>query len=51
MSSAKRNIYVLSYKGQPVSVATSEKRAYEILLEKILQDYQIVRFDNNELNQ
>lgn len=50
MSSTKRNIYVVTHKGTPVSVATSEKRAVEILADLVAKEFDIVRFDNNQLN-
>lgn len=51
MSSVKRNIYVITKDGEPISVATSQKRAYEIILEEFCKEYKIVRFDNDQLNQ
>lgn len=50
MSSTKRNIYVVTHKGEPVSVATSRKRAIEIMAELIAKEFNIVRFDNEDLN-
>lgn len=50
MSSTKRNIYVVTHKGAPVSVATSKKRAYELMAEMIKKEFGIIRFDNDQLN-
>lgn len=50
MSSTKRNIYVVTHKGAPVSVATSKKRAYEIMSELVKKEFGIIRFDNEVLN-
>lgn len=51
MSSVKRNIYLVMKNGEVMSVATSEKRAFEIALERFRNEYKIVRFDNEQLNQ
>ena len=50
MSSAKRNIYVVTRKGKPVSVATSRKKAYELLGLMVSKDFGIYRFDNDQIN-
>ena len=50
MSSTKRNIYIVTHKGTPVSVATSKKRAYELMAEMVKKEFDIVRFDNEQLN-
>lgn len=50
MSTAHRNIYVLTQKGVPVAVATSKKRAYEKLIELFSKEYKITQFDNEQLN-
>ena len=50
MSSTKRNVYVVTHKGSPVKVATSKKRAYELMAEMVKNEFGIIRFDNEQLN-
>ena len=50
MSSTKRNVYVVTHKGAPVKVATSKKRAYELMAEMVKKEFGIIRFDNEQLN-
>jgi hypothetical protein len=51
MQNVKRNIYVVTHKGAPVAVATSKKRASEILSEIFKKEYKVTRFDNEQINQ